>query len=123
LRVLVVDDDPDSLEFAAFVLTEAGGEVVAVSTPGEVLAVLERERFDVLVSDVGMAELDGYGLVREIRRGSGIPAIALTAFAGEVNRQAAMDAGFQAHLAKPIDPEELVSTVVLVCAGDGLEVR
>lgn len=119
MRLLVVDDEPDSREFIAFVLEHAGAEVTIAASGAEAFSQVTRSRFDVLVSDIGMPGMDGYTLIRQIRNQGGtinagaslLPAIALTAYAGEFNQQQALEAGFQAHLAKPIDPDCLVQEV------------
>lgn len=117
LRILVVDDDPDSREFVSFVLAQEGAEVITVSSSFEVLQALKQHQFDLLASDIGMPEVDGYMLLRQVRQlplaqGSRIPAIAITAYAGDFNQDQAFAAGFQAHLSKPIDPTTLVATVI-----------
>jgi PAS domain S-box-containing protein len=121
LRVLVVDDEPDARDLIAAVLTGRGAEVVAVESAGEALEEMERQRFDVLVSDIGMPLMDGYGLIEKIRqlpaeRGGRIPAAALTAYAGVEDRMHALAAGYQMHVPKPVEPAEL-ATVVANLAG------
>ncbi|WP_193199482.1 response regulator [Nostoc sp. MG11] len=116
LQILAVDDDPDSLELVTFILEECGATVRAVSSAAEVLAALAQSKSDLLVSDIGMPEMDGYMLLRQVRslppeQGGQIPAIALTAYAGEGNEQQAISAGFQAHISKPIDPALLIATI------------
>ena len=116
LHVLVVDDEPDSRDFVAFVLKEAGAKVTAVGSASEALQLLSTTPFDILLSDIGMPEMDGYALIREIRksrddRGRNLPAIALTAYAGEYEQREAIVSGFQSHLAKPVDPAEIVTVV------------
>ncbi|MFN6514695.1 MAG: response regulator [Nostoc sp. CreGUA01] len=116
LKILVVDDDPDSLELISFVLEHSGATVTPVSSAIEVLEILPKLQPDLLVSDIGMPEMDGYMLLRQIRlmspeQGGKIVAIALTAYAGEGNEQRAMEAGFQAHISKPIDPVQLIETI------------
>jgi PAS domain S-box-containing protein len=116
LRILVVDDEPDSRDFVAFVLEEAGAEVIAVSSAAEALQSIAQTAPDLLVSDIGMPEMDGYMLIRHIRTQlppeyRGLAAIALTAYAGEANERQVLQAGFQKHLSKPIDPSELIATV------------
>ncbi|MBD6619819.1 response regulator [Komarekiella sp. 'clone 1'] len=116
LQILAVDDDPDSLELVTFILEGCGATVRAVSSAAEVLAALAQSRPDLLVSDIGMPEMDGYMLLRQVRllppeQGGQIPAIALTAYAGEGNEQQAISAGFQAHISKPIDPAQLIATI------------
>ncbi|MBO3457678.1 MAG: response regulator [Aetokthonos hydrillicola CCALA 1050] len=116
IKVLTIDDDPDSREFLTVLLAYYGAQVMTVATSGEFFAAVESFEPDVLVSDIGMPEVDGYTLLRQVRslppeRGGQIPAIALTAYAGEINQQQALAAGFQSHLSKPINPDLLVQTV------------
>jgi CheY-like chemotaxis protein len=116
LRVLVVDDESDARELIAAVLAGHGAEVVSVESAGEALGELERQRFDVLVSDIGMPLMDGYGLIEEIRQlpaesGGRIPAAALTAYAGVEDRMRVLSAGYQIHLPKPVEPAELTTVV------------
>lgn len=116
-KILVVDDEPDSRDFIAFVLEQEGAEVIALPTAIEVLQVIEQIQPDLLVSDIGMPNMDGYMLLRQVRtlpqnQGGQIPAIALTAYAGEVNQKQAMAAGFQQHLSKPVDPKKLLKAIV-----------
>jgi CheY-like chemotaxis protein len=118
LRAVVVDDEPDSREFVSFVLEQAGAKVIAVGSAIEALQTLQSFHFDVLLSDIGMPEMDGYTLMRQVRQlpvDQQVPAIALTAYAGEVDRQQAISAGFQTHLSKPVEPAEIVATVAIVC--------
>ncbi len=116
LRVLVVDDDPDSREVVREVLEQAGATVsVAASTREALVSIAERPP-DVLLSDLGMPEEDGYQLMRRVRAlstaaGGSVPAAALTAYTQAEDRNAAHDAGFQGYLAKPIDPAELTAAV------------
>src|SRR2546426_4611915 len=114
VRVLVVDDDRDSRESVATVLEQAGASVRAVASAADAVETLEREPSDVLLSDIAMPGVDGYTLLGRARarlRGRHLPAAALTAYAGSEDRSRALAAGFQAHLAKPIDPAELVAVV------------
>jgi PAS domain S-box-containing protein len=116
LRILVVDDDRDTLDVMTQLLEQAGAEVVAAASASEALSCLEREIPDVLVSDIGMPGVDGYGLIREVRkrapdRGGTVPAAALTAFTQSDARQQVLLAGFQLYLAKPIEPAELTHAV------------
>jgi PAS domain S-box-containing protein len=116
LRVLVVDDEPDARELVAAVLTGSGAEVVSVGSAGKALEEMERQQFDVLVSDIGMPEMDGYALISKVRqlpveRGGRIPAAALTAYAGIEDRRRALSAGYQMHVPKPVEPAELTSVV------------
>ena len=116
MNVLVVDDDWDSRELVTVVLKASGAEVVSVTSAIEALRELALRRFDVLLSDVGMAEMDGYALISQIRqlpaeRGGTIPAAALTAYAGIENQRRALSAGYQVHIPKPIGPSELITAV------------
>jgi signal transduction histidine kinase len=116
LRVLVVDDDPDALEHLRFLLKGAAAEVTCVRSAAEALEALAAGVPDVLVSDIGMPHVDGYDLIREIRsqareRAGGVPALALTAYASSHDRTRALDAGYQAHLAKPADRATLTRTI------------
>jgi CheY-like chemotaxis protein len=116
VRVLVVDDDTDALELLTFLLEQSGATVTAVSSAEAALAALSQSPPNVILSDIGMPDTDGYMLIRQIRalpeQGGRVPAIALTAYAGDFNRQQAMQAGFQRHLTKPIDPDTLISAIV-----------
>ena len=116
MRILVVDDEPDMRELISFLLEDAGAEVLTVAVPQEALTALTNFQPDVLLSDIGMPGMDGYMLLRQVRalppeRGGLIPAIALTAYAGEFNQQQALQAGFHRHLAKPIEPDNLIKTI------------
>jgi signal transduction histidine kinase/ActR/RegA family two-component response regulator len=115
LRVLVVDDEPDGRELVTTLLESSGAQVQTAASVSEALAVLERSPVDLLVSDIGMPEEDGYALIRAVRareRGNtNLPAVALTAYAREEERTKALEAGFQVHVAKPFDPPELLSRI------------
>lgn len=118
LRVLVIDDDHDARLLLLSILEECGAEVVVTTSASEGLSTLTSSihQFNLLISDIGMPGEDGYTLLRRIRslnleQGGRIPAIAVTAYAREEDRQAALSAGFQAHLAKPIDPTQLISLI------------
>lgn len=124
LRVLVVDDEPDARELVVAVLTGREAEVVSVGSASEALAELERQRFDVLVSDIGMPHMDGYSLISKIRqlpeeRGGRIPAAALTAYAGIEARRRVLLAGYQTHIAKPVEPAKLTNVVARLAVRDG----
>jgi signal transduction histidine kinase len=116
LRVLVVDDQEDGREMLAILLRSQGAVVVTADSAKEALACLDVEPLELLISDVGMPQADGYQLMRSIRRSAApwrsIPAIALTAFARAEDAEKARHAGFQAHLAKPVEPPELVASIV-----------
>jgi PAS domain S-box-containing protein len=116
LRVLVVDDDADTRELLTVILQENGAQAIAVATVREALDALQDFKPHVLVSDIGMPEEDGYHLIRQIRglipeQGGRIPAVALTAYAREDDRIQALSAGFQMHIAKPIEPLQLLAVV------------
>jgi len=115
-RVLVVDDEADTREFYTLVLEECGASVTAVSSVSDALESLRKQRPDVLLSDIGMPVQDGYALLRQVRaleaeRGGRLPAVALTAYARDLDRQQAIAAGFEKHLPKPVEPAELVAVV------------
>ncbi|HIK17027.1 MAG TPA: PAS domain S-box protein [Leptolyngbyaceae cyanobacterium M33_DOE_097] len=116
LQILVVDDDDDTREFQTFLLQQEGAIVTAVRSGVEALSSLDRFIPDVIVSDVGMANMDGYMLMQQIRarpasKGGQIPAIALTAYARDFDQQRAFQAGFQAHITKPLEPNTLVEAI------------
>ncbi|MEG4067322.1 PAS domain S-box protein [Microcoleus sp. Pol11C2] len=116
VRVLVVDDDADMRELAAFTLMQSGAQVATAASGVQALALLNKSVPDLLLCDIGMPDMDGYALIRQIRKwspeqGGTIPAIALTAYAGEINQQQALAAGFQIHISKPVEPEELVKAI------------
>lgn len=119
LRVLVVDDETDTRNFLSFMFEEYGAFATAVGSVDEALAVLEQAKPDILISDIGMSEQDGYTLIRKLRslepeKGGRIPAIALTAYTREEDHLEALSAGFQQHLSKPIDPNKLIAAVANV---------
>jgi CheY-like chemotaxis protein len=114
--VLVVDDQLDALELCNDVLTGAGADVQTAQSANEALEKLIDFRPHVLVSDIGMPDVDGYGFIRRVRllgTGSGgrTPAVALTAYAGGDDAARCFAAGFQNHVAKPVDPEQLIRVV------------
>lgn len=116
-RILVVEDDVDTQELLATVLRRHGATVVAVSSVENALAEIEREKPEVIISDIGMAGENGYELIRKVRArspedGGHIPAIALTAYAAVADRRRALLAGFQTHLPKPVEPEDLVAVIL-----------
>lgn len=128
VRVLVVDDELDARELLTTALGEYGAEVIAVATAGEAIDVIKQLQPNVLVSDIGMPEEDGYALIRRVRvldpkRGGQIPAVALTAYARAEDRTEALLAGFQQHVSKPVDPAELAVVVAnLTGCNDNLSV-
>jgi CheY-like chemotaxis protein len=115
MTVLVVDDEWDSIDLIRRVLETRGAKVIEAQSAQEALVKLERTTPDVIVSDIGMPDMDGYEFIRRWRageaRGRKIPALALTAFARPNDRKRAIVAGYQAHLAKPFDLAEL--TIVI----------
>ena len=116
IRVLAVDDIPDTRDFFTVLLAGYGAEVLTVGSAQEALVSLESFQPDVLVSDIGMPEIDGYALLQKIRslpasRGGQIPAIALTAYATEEDRQRSLECGFQDHMSKPLDINKLVKAI------------
>ncbi|WP_437738597.1 hybrid sensor histidine kinase/response regulator [Sorangium sp. So ce1335] len=122
VRVLVVDDQPDAREVAQRVLEECGASVTTAGSAAEAMAALGRERPDVLVSDLGMPGEDGFQLMRRVRalgaeRGGSTLAVALSALARTEDRARALGAGYQAHVAKPLDPAELVGVIAALVRG------
>ncbi len=116
LRVLIVDDEIDTREFLVIALEQYGAEVIAAASADEAMRLLERLKPSVMVSDIGMPVEDGYTLIRRIRalaakQGGTIPGAALTAYVREENRIQALQAGFQMHVPKPIEPMQLVAVV------------
>ena len=116
IKVLVVDDDLDSRQLLKRLLEDCGAEVAMAAIAQEALNALEGTRFNVIVSDIGMPHKDGYEFMREVRlrsaeRGGQTPAVALTAFARSEDRTKAMLAGFDVHIAKPVEPKELCAVI------------
>lgn len=119
IRVLTVDDEPDARNLLTALLTQYGAEVFMVTSAAEVLANLELWQPHVLISDIGMPEVDGYSLIKQVRslaaeKGGQIPAIALTAYAREDDHRQAITSGYQWHVTKPLEPEQLVQAVMTV---------
>jgi predicted PurR-regulated permease PerM/CheY-like chemotaxis protein len=116
LRVVVVDNEPDALALLVMVLERAGATVASASSVAEAYSLISAARPHVLVSDIGMPQEDGFDLIRHVRNledreSRNLPAVALTGYAMPEDRQRAFLAGFQAHVAKPVDPQELISVV------------
>jgi len=116
IRVLLVEDDEDSRNLFSVMLTQQGADVTAISSSAEALVEIEKVLPDVMLSDVGMADGDGYELMRKVRalpaeKGGLTPAIALTGYATRRDRERALAAGYQLHLAKPVEPAELVTAI------------
>ncbi|MEX2122764.1 MAG: PAS domain S-box protein [Woeseia sp.] len=119
LRILVVEDEADTRDFLERFLAAHGAKVVMTGSADEALARLPNAEADLLISDIGLPEVDGYELLQRIRQtdavdGGGIPAIALTAYARAEDRTRAFRAGYQAHLAKPIEPTELITAIARI---------
>ncbi|MGB3201332.1 MAG: ATP-binding protein [Nodosilinea sp.] len=118
LKLLIVDDDTDMRDLLTHTLEVCGAEVVAAASANEAISALATSspRIDILISDIGMPYEDGYALLRRVRalepeNGGRIPAIALTAYARTQDRTAALLAGFQSHVAKPVEPAELMAVI------------
>ncbi len=114
--MLVVDDEDDGRNLVVTVLEMCGARATAVSSAAAALQAFREDRPDVLLSDIGMPEEDGYSLIRKVRalpesEGGKVPAAALTAFARVEDRMRVLRAGFQIHLPKPVEPAELVAVV------------
>jgi CheY-like chemotaxis protein/anti-sigma regulatory factor (Ser/Thr protein kinase) len=121
LQVLVVDDEDDARELIKRILNDCNADVLTAATATEALTLLKHARPDLMVSDLGMPEVDGYGLLDRIRalgpaHGGNLPAIALTAFARSEDRMRALSSGFLAHISKPVEPSELISKVAAMGA-------
>ena len=116
LRILVVDDEVDSRDLVSAILTRCGGKVRCCQSAAEALKTFREWKPDLLVSDIGMPQEDGYALIKKLRKlriklAKQIPAVALTAYATEDDRTLTLSAGFQTHVAKPIEPEALVRII------------
>lgn len=120
LRVLLVDDEPDARDVIAEILARCGADVHSVASTKEALEAFKTQPPDVVISDISMPHEDGYALIKAVRKlkpekGGQVPAIALTAFASQVDRSRLLAAGFQMHLPKPIDPTQLPSLLAGLC--------
>ncbi|HEV2761663.1 MAG TPA: ATP-binding protein, partial [Pyrinomonadaceae bacterium] len=114
LRVLVVDDAPDTLELLEAVFSSRGFAATLCATADEALGVASSETFDIIVSDIGLPHTDGYELIRQLRQRphlSAVPAVALTGYAARKDADEALSAGFDVHIPKPVDPTALADTV------------
>lgn len=119
LRILVVDDDPDSRDLLSFILETGGAEVTTVGSSREALEFMKQQQPDVLLSDIKMPEEDGYTLIRKVRTlgADGVrqtPAIAISALVGDENRRLTLAAGFQKYVPKPIEPDELIMMIAVL---------
>jgi PAS domain S-box-containing protein len=131
LRILVVDDEEDMRDLVKVILEQQGAQVTVAATAAEALMLFDRQPPDILISDIGMPDMDGYMLMRQIRQRSPqqrglsrglseampnalqheVQAIALTAYAGEYDQQQALQVGFQKHIPKPVEPEALINAI------------
>ena len=123
LNVLLVDDDSDTLQLMETALKRRHANVTAVSSAGEAIQAISKRRPDVLVSDIAMPDEDGYGLIEKVRllengESQKIPAVAITAYAKDEDRERALSAGFQIYLAKPVELTELISVVARAAKRD-----
>ena len=119
-RVLIVEDQPDTLEMLKAVIERCGYQVIGCDSGRQALELIAGEEFDVLVSDVGMPTMDGLQLIKSLRGNKDlkrIPAIALTGYASRSDSEAALKAGFDLHLSKPVDPDELTEAVERLLVG------
>lgn len=121
LKILIVDDEHDAVDLIAMELTQHGARVTSANSAAEALEKLESNQFDVLISDIGMPDMDGYDLIRQVRRSESVitrtmPAVALTAYARVQDRMRAILAGYNTHVPKPVEANELV-TIVASLAG------
>jgi signal transduction histidine kinase/ActR/RegA family two-component response regulator len=124
VKVLVVDDEPDARELIKRVLEDCKAQVLTAGSAAEAMPILLQQKPDVLLSDIGMPQVDGYDFLRQVRAmtaqsGGKIPAIALTAFARSEDRTRALMSGYQVHVSKPVEPAELVATVASVMGRTG----
>lgn len=110
LRVLTVEDNPDISTLLALILEASGADVTCVASAPRALELLGEEKFDAVVSDIGMPEMSGIEFIRRLRaRGSHIPGIALSAYSTAEDRHAALDAGYDLFVPKPVQPAKLIS--------------
>src|SRR5262252_2107722 len=122
VRILMVDDDADTREMMKIMLEQFGADVVTAASAGEALSKFQPGRYDAMLADIGMAEVDGYELIARVRslgpeKGGDVPAIAVTAYAGKEDRLRAITSGFQYHMSKPVEPGELVGAIVTLIRG------
>ena len=122
VRILLVDDAPDALEVLTVVLRRAKAEVLTAESASQARRILQEFRPDILVSDIAMPDEDGFALLQSVRlmppeNGGNVPAIALTAYAREEDRTKALNAGFAAHVSKPVEPDELIGLIAQIAQG------
>jgi CheY-like chemotaxis protein/anti-sigma regulatory factor (Ser/Thr protein kinase) len=125
LRILVVDDEPDSRELVATILKRSGGEVRCSQSAADAIRAFKEWEPDLLISDIAMPNEDGFILLKKLRRlrskrAKEIPAVALSAYATDEDRLLALSKGFQLHLPKPIEPENLVTSIAAALGRDTL---
>jgi CheY-like chemotaxis protein len=124
ISILVIDDDEHAREMISAVLSDAGATVTTVATVGDAIEKVREEDFNVLVSDIAMPDEDGYVFLRQARAlGIRTPALALTAYGSDSDKARALSAGFQAHLSKPVEPHEIVSTLARLAGLTGVEIQ
>jgi CheY-like chemotaxis protein len=115
VRLLIVEDDVDARDLLVHVLGREGASVAAAGSAADALGMLEAMPLDVVISDIGMPDKDGYQLIRDIRSSgsmnASVPALAVTAYAGTQDRERALAAGFQGHVAKPVLTEDLIAAI------------
>jgi len=119
LHILAVDDNLDSLAMMKHMLEDLGAQVAAVASAKEVMSALKAspDQYDILLSDIGMPDEDGFSLIRQVRaleanKGGQIPAASVTAYVSDKERQKALAAGFQAHIQKPINLDQMISAII-----------
>ncbi len=128
VKVLVVDDEADTLDLLETVLSKRGAQVTTAPSAAKALTLIRKLRPDILISDVGMPDTDGYALMRKIRSlpkelGGRVPAVALTAYARDQDRKRALNAGYQLHLTKPIEVAELSASLTQLIGHGHLRTR
>ncbi|QIR36656.1 response regulator [Tolypothrix sp. PCC 7910] len=116
LRVLLVDDNEDSLFLTTFILENQGFQVTTATSVTQALETIKGSKFDILISDIAMPEIDGYSLIRKIRNSTlseqrEMPAIALTALSSDESRSMALASGFQSYVNKPVEPTILITEI------------
>jgi PAS domain S-box-containing protein len=121
-RILMVDDDANTRDMMKVMLEQVGADVVTAASASEALSKLQPGRYDAMLADIGMAEVNGYELIARVRalgpeKGGDLPAIAITAFAGKEDRLRAITSGFQYHMSKPVEPGELVGAIAALIRG------
>ena len=122
VRILFVDDDRDTQQAVSRILLDCNAQTEAVSSADEAITRLSIVRPHVLISDIGMPGKDGYELIRQVRQSADherLPAVALTAFARAEDRIRALSAGYNMHVAKPVDPRELLTVVASLLRDEG----